>query len=321
MKTQTLPGLCCLLVLSLSPLAVQPADTLPGTKPLEWPEPDLSGRLMDGAHQFVERKMVESLPRRSSFWTRDFTSPGAYLKSVQTNRSHLLVMIGAEDPRLAARMERYGDEAQPALVAETSRYRIYQARWPVLDGLWGVGLLVQPKVPARAQAVLAPDAGQTPEQLMGLAPGLAPALQAGRRLAENGFELVLPATINREKLRTEDKTLRTSDQTHLEWIYRQAFHMGRHVIGFEAQTVMAAVDWFRAQHGANSRIGVCGYAEGGLTALYAAAADTRIEAALVRFTPESMEGAHLPQSMGPAARIWRRRVGVVGPASLPGDRA
>jgi hypothetical protein len=30
--------------------------SLPGTKTLDWPEDDLSARMMDGAHQFVERK-------------------------------------------------------------------------------------------------------------------------------------------------------------------------------------------------------------------------------------------------------------------------
>jgi len=31
----------------------QAGSVLPGTEPLEWEEADLSGRLMDGAHQFV----------------------------------------------------------------------------------------------------------------------------------------------------------------------------------------------------------------------------------------------------------------------------
>src|SRR5262249_51159628 len=114
-----------------------------------------------------------------------------------------------------------------------------------------------------------------------LAPGIPKTGQAARRLVENGCEVILPVTISREKLRTDDKQLQASDQTHREWIYRQAFHMGRHVIGYEVQTVLAAVDWFQAQHGAGARVGVCGYAEGGLTAFYAAATDTRIQAALV----------------------------------------
>src|SRR5437660_4643037 len=178
-------------------------------------------------------------------------------------------------------MERFGDDANPALIAETSRYQVYQVRWPVLDGLFGHGLLVQPRQPPVASVVVLPDADQTPEQLLGLAPGIQRESQAARLLAENGFELVVPTLVSREKLRTNDKQLRDSDQTHREWIYRQAFHMGRHVIGYEVQTVMAAVDWFRQQHGEEIKIGVCGHAERGLIAFYAAAADPRIDAALV----------------------------------------
>ena len=72
-----------------------------------------------------------------------------------------------------------------------------------------------------------------------------------------------------------------TDQPHREWIYRQAFHMGRHVIGYEVQKVLAVVDWFERTRGGQGGIGVAGYAEGGLLAFYAAAVDTRIHAALV----------------------------------------
>ena len=129
--------------------------------------------------------------------------------------------------------------------------------------------------------IVVPDADQTPEQLLGLAPGVARETQAAVRLAENGFELVLPVTISRAKMKTDDRQLQTSDQTYREWIYRQAFQMGRHIIGYEVQTVLAAVDWFRGQYGAATKIGVCGYGEGGLTAFYAAAVDPRIDAALI----------------------------------------
>src|SRR2546429_1826248 len=42
-----------------------------------------------------------------------------------------LFRSGAVDLRLPARMERFGDDAHPALIAETSRYQVYQVRWPV----------------------------------------------------------------------------------------------------------------------------------------------------------------------------------------------
>ncbi|MBN2130422.1 MAG: dienelactone hydrolase family protein, partial [Sedimentisphaerales bacterium] len=128
--------------------------------------------------------------------------------------------------------------------------------------------------------IVVPDADQTPEQVLGLAAGVAPESQFARRLAEHGFELVLPTLVSRRKLDTKDPALKQSDQTYREWIYRQAYHMGRHIIGYEVQKVLAAVDWFEKRE-VSAKIGVVGYAEGGLIAFYAAALDTRIDAALV----------------------------------------
>ena len=245
---------------------------LPGTKPLQWQEEDLSERLMDAAHLFIEGQIKQARERRAGFWKDD--------SSATENRRRLREIIGAVDSRLPARMERFGDDANPAQVAETAKYRVFQVRWPVLDGVYGEGLLVQPKRTPVARVVVVPDADQTPEQLLGLAPGVEPQEQFARRLAENGFELVIPSLVSRARLDTEDAGLKRSDQTYREWIYRQAFQMGRHIIGYEVQKVFAAVDWFEKRD-ESARIGVVGYAEGGLVAFYAAAIDTRIDAVLV----------------------------------------
>src|SRR5206468_9702572 len=137
-----------------------------------------------GAHAFIERKIAESVAKRSQFWARDFSSPTAYIRSIQPNRARFQTIIGAVDPRLPARMERFGDDAHPALIAETSRYQVYQVRWPVLEGLFGHGLLVQPRRPPVASALVLPDADQTPEQLIGLTTDGKAESQPGRLLAE-----------------------------------------------------------------------------------------------------------------------------------------
>src|SRR5262245_34173694 len=168
------------------------ADPLPGTKALDWPEDDLSGRMMDGAHRFVEGQIANAKTQRGRFWKYDSTSAETWEKAIAENRQYLKRIIGAVDARLSPRMERFGDDASQALVAETTRYRIYQVRWAVLEGLPAEGLLVQPNGTAVGHLVVLPDSNQTPEQLLGLRPGLAPDRQFARRLAENGFELVIP---------------------------------------------------------------------------------------------------------------------------------
>ena len=61
-----------------------------------------------------------------------------------------------------------------------------------------------------------------------------------------------------------------------------AYQVGRHIIGYEVQKTLAAVDWF--EHENRQRrlpIAVAGSGEGGLIAFYSAAADSRIDAASV----------------------------------------
>jgi dienelactone hydrolase len=254
------------------------ADLLPGTKPLTWSVP-LDARMRAGAHQFIERKIDESLRDRGQYWNRDLSSPTAYEGSVEANRQRFKRIIGVVDDRAPVSMERFGDDANPALVAEAEKYRVFQVRWPVLKNIYtlpvvyGEGLLLEPKVAPAAAVVALPDADQTPEQIVSLAGGVAPESQFARRLAESGFEVLVPVLLNRSVFAHE--------QPQREWIYRQAFHMGRHVIGYEVQKVLAAVDWLKQQRGPDMRVGVAGYAEGGLVAFYAAAVDSRIDAALV----------------------------------------
>ena len=270
----------CFAFAALEPAKAAAPETLPGTQPLDW-QGDLSARMMDGAHKFVERKIAESLVTRQRYWKRNLSSPAAYETSVESNRIRFRTIAGVVDARGPVVMEQFGEDGDSPLVAETESYRIYQVRWPVLDGVSGEGLLLEPVSPPAGFVVALPDADQTPEQLVGLASGTPPDQHFARRLAENGFEVVIPALVDRSSRWSGHPDIRMTDQPHREWIYRQAFHMGRHIIGYEVQKVLAAVDWFQRMNGGNRKIGVAGYAEGGLIALYAAAADVRIDAALV----------------------------------------
>jgi dienelactone hydrolase len=238
--------------------------------------------MMDGAHRFVEQEIAEVQARAARFWKYDRSSPAAWSAALEENRTRLREIIGAVDARMAPALERYGDDENPALVGETKRYRVFQVRWPVLDGVSAEGLLVEPLTgtpPAHIVAV--PDAGQNPEQILGVAAGVPPERQFARLLAESGCEVLIPTLIRREPIQTTDAQIQKTQQTWREWLYRQAFHMGRHPIGYEVQKVLAAVDRFHARHGEAAKIGVVGHAEGGLVAFHAAAIDTRIDAALV----------------------------------------
>jgi hypothetical protein len=67
-------------LLSAAPAAA--VESLPGTQPLTF-NGDLAERLMDGAHEFVERQIARSAAGRLKYWNRDLSSREAYEKSVQ----------------------------------------------------------------------------------------------------------------------------------------------------------------------------------------------------------------------------------------------
>lgn len=265
-------------------------EVLPGTKLLTL-EGDLSVKMLDMSHQFIDEKIESCLTNRAKLWNRDMSSLSAYEKSIEPNRQRFMHIIGVVDKSLplktyhvgivdsypAVSMQRIADQDGPSLVAETEAYKVYQVTWTVLNGVHGEGLLLQPKTTSRANIIAIPDADQTPEQLVGLAKGIAPESQFARHLAENGFQVLIPVLISRTMLFPG----KVQQQTYREWIYRQAFHMGRHIIGYEVQKILSAIDWFKQSKEKDLKLGVAGYSEGGLIAMYAAAIDKRIDATLV----------------------------------------
>ena len=115
--------------------------------------------------------------------------------------------------------------------------------------------------------------------LAGLAPGLEPEQQFARRLVEMGCQVVVPVLIDREHTWSGNPAIRMTDQPHREYIYRMACEMGRHVIGYEVQKLLALLDYFAAQAAPEDvPVAAFGYGEGGLLALYSGALDERIGA-------------------------------------------
>lgn len=254
---------------------------LPGTEAFTM-EGDIAAAMVAGIHGYLKQRTDASVTTRQQQWHQDFSSSKAYELSVAPNRERFAKVIGLIDRRLPSPVPsldvRLGDDA---VVASGEGYKVYAVRWPVLAGVDGEGLLLEPNRSPVAQVVALPDADWSPEMAIGLAPGVAPGAQFARRLAESGCRVLVPVLINREDTWSGNDSLGIhTNLTHREFIYRMAYEMGRHVIGYEVQKVLAAVDWFASDSRA-SRIGVMGYGEGGLLAMYSAAVDTRIHATCV----------------------------------------
>lgn len=251
------------------------AQALPGTKPLDM-QGDIAKQMVEGIDRYLTREVAASVEKRKAYWKPDYSSPDAYEKSITPNRERLRKILGVVDQRLPAELEFVHSIETQALVGEGKNFKTYAVRWTVLPGVFGEGLLLEPGDKPKACIVAIPDADQSPEMLVGLRPGLPVLSQYARLLAQNGNRVLIPTLVNREDSWSgSDKLKRYTNQTHREFIYRMSYQMGRHIIGYEVQKVLAAVDWF-TQAKDHPPIGVYGYGEGGLLALYSAALDTRI---------------------------------------------
>lgn len=257
-------------------LAAAPVEPLPGTAPLTM-DGDIASNLVAGADRFLSRKLEESTAGRARFWHRDASSPQAWEQSIVTNREWLAHILGARDQRVSpVELTLLAAPGGPALCGRGQNYEVFAVRWTAFGDVNGEGLLLRPTRRAPiANVVAIADADQTPEQLAGLSPGIAPESQFARRLAESGCQVIIPVLISRQI----DPQRKLSNR---EYIYRPAFELGRHIIGYEIEKVLAAIDWMTAQS-SNSPVktGVIGWGEGGLLAFYSAALDTRIAAACV----------------------------------------
>jgi dienelactone hydrolase len=256
------------------------ADSLPGTDPLR-EEGDVAARMVAGIHRYLDRETAAARDRRPGLWKLDRSSAAAYVRSLEPYREQLRRILGVVDKRLpVTELEYVGTTGSGALVAEGDGYSVYAVRWPVLDGVDADGLLLEPKGKAVACVVALPDADWTPEMLAGLAPGVPGEAQFARRLAENGCRVLVPTLIDRQDTWSGNPRLRMTNEPHREFVYRMAYHMGRHVIGYEIQKVLAAVDWF-CRDKDHPPVGLYGYGEGGLLALHAGALDERVQATVV----------------------------------------
>jgi dienelactone hydrolase len=286
-------------------VAASDGQPLPGTKPLDV-QGDLAAQMVAGIERFFMREIESSTTGRAARWNRDFSSPESYVRSIEPNRERFRSIIGLADRREPPEMRL--DAALPATgpsdhrIGEGAGYRIYAVRWSVLPGVEGEGLLLQPVRRPVADVVALPDCDRTPEMLAGLAPGVPAGSQFARALAENGCRVLIPFLMDRQDTWSGIPGVGMTNQPHREFLWRAAYEMGRHIIGYEVQKVLAAVDWFAASQIQNPKssqesrragvgsthaviqnrpVGVIGYGEGGLIAFYAAAADTRIDAAAV----------------------------------------
>ncbi len=256
-----------------------PGPPLPATVPLTV-EGDIASNLVAGVNRFLDRGLSESVNERTVGRSDDGSGrPSAAWQD--SERNQLARMLGAVEARPpAAGFEWIASTIAPSTVATSSLVRVDAVRWAAFGEVHGEGLLLQPvRGEPLADVVAVPDADVTPEQLVGIEPGVSVESQYARRLAESRCRVVVPFLINRHKgdWKVAWDPNRGRNLSNREYLHRAAFEMGRTLAGYEVLKILAAVDDLAIDHG-DRPIGVVGWGEGGRLALYAAALDPRIRA-------------------------------------------
>lgn len=268
----------------VSAQALEFPKVLPGTTSLKLSAP-LDEHMVAGIDRYALNALAKSPELRPQKWNYDFSSHATFIESIRENRKRFKTIIGVVDPRVAGPgFELLTTTENQSVIAECPQFKVHVVEWQVLDGMTAAGLLLEPMGQIKARVVALPDADWTPEMFVGLKPGVPESAQIPLKLAASGVQVLIPTLISRESGFSGHPKVFFTNQPHREYIYRMAFEMGRHVIGYEVQKVMAAVDQFERLNKKDQRIlpiGVVGVGEGGLLALFSGAADHRINSTWV----------------------------------------
>ena len=271
-------------------LAAPPAGPpLAGTQRLELDGP-LDEVMVAGIDRFLLRRTAEQKAIRRARWEKALADDDQRDRFRADARGQLRAVIGVVDARVPGReVLLRGLAGAPVQIAATKDWTVLRVSFEALDNVTAEGLVLLPPLGApRAWVVAIGDSAWTPEAFAGLLGEDGAAGEASRlprALVAAGCAVFIPTILDRDDEFSGNHAVRFTNQPHREDVYRPAFELGRHPIGYEIQKVLAAIDRIEAQTSATGAaalpIGVCGVGEGGRLALLAAACDERIDAALV----------------------------------------
>lgn len=256
-------------------VAAASPKVLPGTQPLEM-EGDITSALVDGVDRFLLSQLDQAANSREKHWpalvNHDTTKPHPLAGELAT-------IIGLRDARVASpRLTIERDPQSGTAYVSGKTWHADLARWPVHTSVDATGLYVRPtQADIKFRAIVIPDAGQTPEQLIGGGVGQEQVMAWAASLAAVGGEVIVTTPVSRHREARKGRAIMT-DQ---EYLYRSAFELGRHVLGYQVNETLAAIDSLTATSKVDVPVIVVGWGEGGWIALHAAAVSPTIDAVCI----------------------------------------
>ncbi len=250
--------------------------------------------MIENIDRFLLRELEKTSKLRDKNWSVDKVKEVGLAQFLSSKRSILRQQIGMvdqriENPTLTVESTIGVGEGPLKPVLTLDGCEVYHASWPVFEGVRASGCIALPKDSVvKFCCVLIPDAGQSPEQMCGLGEA---SNTTALQLARSGGAVIVPAVVSR----TEEPRNGRSVLTDQEYIYRAAFVLGRHLLGYQVQESIAAIDSLSSIY-PNRPIMIGGWGEGGWIAQFAGAIDTRIAVTCV--------SGHF----GPRETLWKEPI-------------
>jgi cephalosporin-C deacetylase-like acetyl esterase len=240
---------------------------------------ELPGDILVRQHQQIEdyflKRIQASAAVRDQAWKPDFSSVPAYLASLRAHRKRLGEMLGliAVEPQ---------DLKSKRLVLAEGKVRIEEVRVSIDQGFDARALVFFPESAVPAPAVIAiPSENTTRESFAGIAAGEDPRDWL-LSLLNRGVAVGVPVTVERTLDHELSQLSWQARMTRRQLLHRVGFVAGRSMSGLEVQQVMALRAVLASLKEIDAkRVAVLGVEQGGMTALYAAAADEAFAGAVV----------------------------------------
>ena len=256
---------------------------LENTTLLELPK-DILVRQHQQIDNFFLGQIQASQAVRDKIWKPDFSSAASYLASVRDHRKLLTEMLGlikVQPEQLKANR----------LVLAEGKIRIEEIRVSIEPGFDVCALVFFPETSVPTAAVIAiPSENQTRESFAGVTVGESPKDWL-TSLLRRGVTVAIPVMVERSFDHELSQLSWGAKMTRRQLLHRVGFVVGRTLTGIEVQQVMALRMFLASLKEIDAkRVAVFGAEQGGMTALYAAAADEAFTGAVVVDYFQTREG-------------------------------
>lgn len=247
---------------------IQSNEKLPETELLDWTG-DFGKRLMDQSHRLLDDMIAQTPSVRAARWNHHAKTTEEYISFLNSKRKELSRIVGIREGRIEFDSPRTrATLASDAVALENDSWKMIRVEWDVFADYSAKGIVIEPKSGKVEKVIVAlPHAGMCPKAFFHSLPELQVEAARGKT------RIIIPSFLNREVVKFKNVRL-----PRREIIYRQAYMLGRHLIGYEIETVRAAIDWIKKDPASSkAKIVVGGFGDGGMIALYCGALDERID--------------------------------------------